>query len=296
LTVKRKLESLGFVVVRDRTAEDESKSSSKRFKHGTSRTWELALDAVCSLGGIATAKAVRLFLKQNVSGYKIANTAPDLAALSVNKPSRTNFSGNKKPRRTDDGNKLDGLYHNDGRYELYYPPIHGVWEIYIDDRTSTLRVRKTIENTSPSISDAIVQSEVDPSNLDDARERIFGLIVCRRGQPQFRQALLHAYGHQCAVTGCNAPQVLEAAHICAYRGMHTNIVGNGILLRADIHTLFDLKLISVNCNDMTLWVSAELSGTEFAELRGTSVRLPDDQKNHPSKHALRAHYLEATKT
>lgn len=67
-------------------------------------------------------------------------------------------------------------------------------------------------------------------------------IAYRRGQSVFRRDLMYAYSSVCAVTGTTASDVLEAAHIYPYRGAHTNRVDNGLLLRADIHTLFDLNM------------------------------------------------------
>ena len=80
----------------------------------------------------------------------------------------------------------------------------------------------------------------------DGRERAIGAIVRRRGQPAFRRALLEAYHERCAVTGCDAPEALEAAHVVPYRGVATNHPANGLLLRADLHALFDLGLIAVD--------------------------------------------------
>src|ERR1700722_13605652 len=87
--------------------------------------------------------------------------------------------------------------------------------------------------------DVADQEPFDPKNIKDARERIRRTIVQRRGQAKFRNALLEAYGSRCAISGCGALEVLEAAHICPYQGSATNHVTNGLLLRADIHTLFD---------------------------------------------------------
>ncbi|WP_200883691.1 HNH endonuclease [Archangium violaceum] len=52
-----------------------------------------------------------------------------------------------------------------------------------------------------------------------------------------------AYGGRCALTDCEEPRVLEAAHIFPYHGPQTNHVTNGLLLRADLHVLFDLGLL-----------------------------------------------------
>jgi putative restriction endonuclease len=80
--------------------------------------------------------------------------------------------------------------------------------------------------------------------LADARATGFGTVHVRRGQPRFRAALLSAQENHYAITGTAVPSVLEAAHIAPYRGAHTNHVPNGLLLRADVHTLFDLKRLT----------------------------------------------------
>lgn len=96
-----------------------------------------------------------------------------------------------------------------------------------------------------------------PDDLEDtdARKRIRRDVVARQGQGQFRDALIRAYDGRCAVTGCDELYALEAAHIRPYRGEHTNITANGLLLRADIHTLFDLGLLAVNPETLTVVIS-----------------------------------------
>src|SRR5262249_1774663 len=85
--------------------------------------------------------------------------------------------------------------------------------------------------------------EFDPSGISDARNRILSSIGRRRGERAFRQYLLAAYEGRCAFSGCAVEAVLEAAHIVPYMGPETNHPGNGLLLRADLHTLFDLQLV-----------------------------------------------------
>jgi predicted restriction endonuclease len=84
-----------------------------------------------------------------------------------------------------------------------------------------------------------------PSSLTDERKRVLREIVQRRGRPEFREALLQAYGRQCAVTECNAECAIEAAHILGYLGPDTNNVANGLPLRCDIHTLFDRNMLAI---------------------------------------------------
>jgi len=116
-----------------------------------------------------------------------------------------------------------------------------------------------------------------------ARGRIKAEIMRRRGQPKFRQDLLDAYGRCCAISGCDAEAALEAAHIRTYKGADLNHMRNGILLRADLHTLFDLGLICVRTSTWKVIIAPELKGTSYESLNGKSVRLPASEKLWPSK-------------
>lgn len=125
----------------------------------------------------------------------------------------------------------------------------------------------------------------------DERTRISRSIAQRRGQRGFRNALLNAYQGQCAVTGCIAEDALEAAHILAYRGNYSNKANNGLLLRADIHTLFDLGLLSINEQTMQCAIAQKLYGTEYAEFAGAQIIVPLVEVERPGKQHLRHHYL-----
>ena len=129
----------------------------------------------------------------------------------------------------------------------------------------------------------------DPHDLPDARERVAASIVRRRGQTAFRQKLLEAYGGCCAVTGCDVEDVLEACHIIPYKGPETNHPANGVLLRADLHVLFDLGLISFDSEAGRVVVSADLRGTHYESLEGTTFNVPSDPALRPSAEALSRH-------
>lgn len=98
------------------------------------------------------------------------------------------------------------------------------------------------------------------TSIKDAREKVLASIIRRQGQPKFRKTILQAYSGKCCITGCNVEAVLEAAHIIPYQGTDTNHVTNGLLLRADIHNLFDLYLISINPKTGTVEVHSSLKG------------------------------------
>lgn len=80
----------------------------------------------------------------------------------------------------------------------------------------------------------------------DNRQIAMQQIRIRRGQSTFRQALRKRYGDQCMITGCQLLDIVEAAHISPYRGDRDNHPENGLLLRADLHTLFDLDLLGID--------------------------------------------------
>jgi len=130
----------------------------------------------------------------------------------------------------------------------------------------------------------------NPANIIDGRQRVFSEIVRRLGQQAFRNKLLSAYGNQCAVTRCTTEWVLEAAHITPYLGIKTNAVSNGLLLRADIHTLFDLSLISIEPHHIKIRVSSLLAGSQYVELDGREPAFPRSLAIQPSRAALEQHY------
>ena len=131
--------------------------------------------------------------------------------------------------------------------------------------------------------------EFNPDSIQDARDRIHASIVKRRGRDGFRRELLKAYGGKCAVTGCDMEEALEACHIIPYQGPETNHITNGLLLRGDIHTLFDLGEITVNTSDWTLVLGERMTSSSYADLAGTSITLPEDPSKRPSAAELNQH-------
>ena len=127
----------------------------------------------------------------------------------------------------------------------------------------------------------------DPGNIEDERKRTLREIAQRQGQPEFRRDLLIAYGHRCCITGCNAVDALEASHIVPYCGPKSNHVTNGLLLRSDIHTLFDLDLIGINPKTLKVAVAARLQRTCYGALSGQELRAPRAAGSRPSLESLR---------
>jgi putative restriction endonuclease len=116
----------------------------------------------------------------------------------------------------------------------------------------------------------------------------------RLGQGAFRVLVTDAYLRRCAVTGEKTLPVLEAAHIKPYALAGPHSVRNGILLRSDLHKLFDLGYVTVTPT-LTLEVSPRLkeeweNGREYYAYHGKELRCrPEDAANFPSREFLQWH-------
>jgi putative restriction endonuclease len=128
----------------------------------------------------------------------------------------------------------------------------------------------------------------DPTLVSDARKKVFSEVVRRQGQQAFRSGLLTAYEGRCAITGCLVEPVLEAAHITPYLGPATNNVTNGLLLRSDLHTLWDSGLIYLESN-FRIRVKDSLFQSDYSALSGETVFVPKRLEIRPSEAAVRAH-------
>jgi HNH endonuclease len=109
----------------------------------------------------------------------------------------------------------------------------------------------------------------------------------RRGQQEFRDAMRRRYQNRCAVTGCEVLAVLEAAHINPYRGNDDNHEQNGLLLRSDVHTLFDLDLLGIEPENLKVELHPDLA-KEYGLFAGVTLHCA---RNQPiSRDALRVRY------
>jgi putative restriction endonuclease len=119
------------------------------------------------------------------------------------------------------------------------------------------------------------------------------LVTPRLGQGAFRVAVTEAYDRQCAVTGGKVLPALDAAHIKPYSagGFHTK--PNGILLRKDIHSVFDAGYVTVD-EHYRFMVSRKVkeiynNGEEYLRLAGKVLRLPTNKSDWPDPDFLQWH-------
>jgi putative restriction endonuclease len=115
-------------------------------------------------------------------------------------------------------------------------------------------------------------------------------ILPRLGQGSFRIMVTDAYGRHCAVTRSPILYVLDAAHIKPYQSGGPHSPKNGVLLRQDIHTLFDRGYVTIT-PDHTIEVSRRIkaefdNGKEYYALHGSTILLPGDSGLRPGAEYL----------
>jgi putative restriction endonuclease len=119
------------------------------------------------------------------------------------------------------------------------------------------------------------------------------LVAPRLGQGAFRVIVTDAYERRCAITGEKVLPVLQAAHIRPFSSDGPNRVQNGILLRSDLHTLFDCGYMTV-APSLHLEVSSRLhedfdNGRDYYALHGNPLRLPPRAVARPANEFLLWH-------
>jgi putative restriction endonuclease len=117
------------------------------------------------------------------------------------------------------------------------------------------------------------------------------LTHARLGQGAFRVLVTEAYERRCAITGEQTLPVLEAAHIKPYAESGPHVISNGLLLRSDLHILFDDGYLTVT-EDLTVDVSKRIeeefhNGKEYYQHRGKSLLMvPGSSYERPSPEFL----------
>ena len=158
-----------------------------------------------------------------------------------------------------------------------------LWE----DVQARLNERNVILNTP----------KAEPSQLDKESNNRYGspyLTRPRIGQGAFQTLVINAYHRRCSMTGEKTLPALEAAHIRAYSEDGPHSISNGLLLRADIHKLFDKHYITIT-TDLKIEVSKRIhekfeNGRDYYKLHGQNLAvLPINSNDLPSKQYIDWH-------
>ena len=141
-------------------------------------------------------------------------------------------------------------------------------------------IRSALENSTHfGVNDG--EAPLDPGSIGPPGRAFVARLICDR-QPAFRNAVLQAYGRKCCITGCAIEKCLEAAHIDRFADSGNDSVTNGILLRADIHRLFDAGLIKVRWSVDKIAIKPHRSILkEYDYLKNSNIRLPKKKIHWP---------------
>lgn len=228
-------------------------------------TPELVMDALIHKGRPMTVQGILEHLTNNTNGLgkTLAAAGPKgsiLHRLQLFTPGYKIFSGEKRFRRI-------GVIEDGGR-KWAFEPVNGFGATQSKPEKASFQSFLDPEDSS--------QELFEPSNIDDARQAINRTIKERRGQQAFRRNLICTYDGKCAVTGCSVLDILEAAHVYPYRGAKTHHISNGLLLRADLHTLFDCGLVGIDPHGSggkaRIVLASTLRRSEYAPLAGKALR------------------------
>lgn len=119
-----------------------------------------------------------------------------------------------------------------------------------------------------------------------------GMRKNRIGQQRFREALLARHGEACAFTGRQPAAALEAAHLVPYSKLAEHDVKAGLLLRRDLHVLFDKHLIAIDPGTWEIRVAPKLmSYPDLAILDGRSVLMREELR--PPRKLIEEHAAAA---
>jgi putative restriction endonuclease len=155
--------------------------------------------------------------------------------------------------------------------------------------TEALLEKYKLHHGTTDIEDSVA-AEVD----EDGRYGPEVLIRPRHGQGAFRVLITDTYQRRCTISGERTLPVLEAAHIMPYEKSGPHEISNGLLLRADIHKLFDKGYLTVT-DQYKIEVSKRIreefeNGRDYYQYHGRDLFvLPSHKSDNPSPIFLRYH-------
>lgn len=175
--------------------------------------------------------------------------------------------------------------------EHQWIPIPASWSPHIQQG----RTYDTSERDGGRLWEAVMERELPQPGVPITVPR-YGeptLIRPRLGQGAFRISVTDVYQRRCAVTSERTLPILDAAHIQPYAEGGEHNITNGLLLRTDIHRLFDLGYVTVS-NDGHFEVGRRLkedfeNGRHYYAMRGQKLSMPENLELRPRREVLEWH-------
>ncbi|QJB44077.1 pentapeptide repeat-containing protein [Dolichospermum flos-aquae] len=153
-------------------------------------------------------------------------------------------------------------------------------------------VQKIAQKAAQKISQMIWSNYQDPQwikELLNNKGESQKYLPSRERQQEFKEELTKKYGYKCLISGCEIKEIIEAAHIIPYSKIESHDVANGLLLRVDLHRLFDAHLIAIHPTTRKVLISEQIA-KDYQDIRGIKIesRLTDEDANK-QQDALRYH-------
>ena len=178
---------------------------------------------------------------------------------------------------------------------LVDPPVEpDEEEVLIDLESLQLDGKPNLILVDPPVEPDEAEVLIDLESLQDERTRTNVIRVRREDQQKFRDMLKEAFQGKCAITCCDIEQALDAAHIFPYRGPQTDCLWNGILLRLDLHRLFDSYLLTIDSVSCQVCLSPSLMNSCYREYADVKVCFPEQPVSRNRKLALQNHNAQCS--
>jgi putative restriction endonuclease len=154
---------------------------------------------------------------------------------------------------------------------------------------TNLVLQKYLTNANPEYNSQLV--------LEDDESSMYGksiLTKVRLGQGAFRILVTDAYNRRCAISGEKTLPVLDAAHIKPFVESGPHLISNALLLRSDLHKLFDAGYVTIT-PDLKVEVSKRIkeeyqNGKEYYRFHGNNIfNLPERSKDKPESRFIEWH-------
>lgn len=208
-------------------------------------------------------------------GYQITDVAPlQIQIVRLATGTISNLSKSEVVRSFTQLNAAGGIL---GRRSMLNTVAKETAIVYLhpalswDDSRNLIVVHNAMKAAKVAVLKEISEAENDDPVYQSYARKI------RKGQATLRRNLLRLYDNKCALTGHGPDDVLQAAHIEPHNQSGNNHTTNAVLLRSDIHDLFDDGLLLIHPVTLKIFVHPTLTGTPYGDLAGQPLRERTDK-------------------
>lgn len=252
-------------------------------------SWQL----ICSIANEALQNKISWFSSRNEKAYRVKSIEPSCITIYREQPhdeetlnegevnraiTALNAAGGFVGRRT-----LNNIVAKEAALVFLHPLLD-----WFENGNQIGVIRTATSTDQNSLSEQLILDELENDQID-----IFNLIKRkkRKAQDRFKANLMKVYDGKCCISRVNVESTLSGAHIEPHHINGNNSSCNGLLMRADIHKLFDDDLIAINPQTLEVLVHESLRETIYGEFNGKILLERLDGKR-PSEEILTKKWKE----